>query len=185
MRYETITLTAPTVEPITLDEAKAQLRLTAFQTFDDAYISALIPVARDRAEQFCNRYFSAQEVKLIIYDGWAGSDLVLPVPVLASVDVVSYVNTYGVESVIAPGEYTFDPETRLLYASSGWPTDANAIKVTVTTGAPVEFEGAKQAMLMLITDLYELRTESVIGASVAENPAVNALLFQYRVNMGI
>lgn len=185
MRFETITLTAPTVEPITIDEARAQLRLTSLQTYDDAYISALIPVARDRAERYCNRYFTNQEIKIIAYDGWTATDLILPFPDLVSVGVVSYVNIYGVESVIDPADYTFDSDTRMLFAADGWPTDADSIKVTVTTSAPVEFEGAKQAMLMILTDLYELRTETVTGASVAENPAVCALLHQYRVNMGV
>jgi hypothetical protein len=56
MRYDVITVTPPTVEPITLDEAKAQLRLTSGFTADDPYITSLIPVARDRSEKYCNRY---------------------------------------------------------------------------------------------------------------------------------
>ncbi|GAG20059.1 unnamed protein product, partial [marine sediment metagenome] len=43
----------------------------------------------------------------------------------------------------------------------------------------------KQSILMVLTDLYELRTEAVVGVSVAVNPAVDNLMQPYRVNMGI
>ena len=62
---------------------------------------------------------------------------------------------------------------------------ASNLRVEIESRAPVEFEGAKQAMLMALADMYELRTTSVIGASVAENPAVKALLAPYRVSLGI
>ena len=53
--YTVTTITAPFAEPITLSEAKEQLRLTALFTADDAYIASLISVARDQAEKYCNR----------------------------------------------------------------------------------------------------------------------------------
>ena len=57
--------------------------------------------------------------------------------------------------------------------------------VEATTAAPVAYEAAKQSILMVVTDLYELRTEAVIGVSVALNPAVMNLMQPYRVNIGI
>lgn len=182
--YKTVLKVAPTVEPITLDEAKAQLRLTALQTFDDTYITALIPVARDRVESYTNRFFTTQQITIIWEAGFPVGDLSLPYPDLTSVDEVSYTDSSGVETMVDSGAYTFDSERQVLIADS-WPSDAVAIKIDVTTGAPLEFEGAKQAMLMMLTDMYELRTESVIGASVADNPAVTAMLYPYRVNLGI
>lgn len=182
--YKTVLKVAPAVEPITLDEAKTQLRLTALQTFDDVYISSLIPVARDRAENYTNRFFTEQQITIIWEAGFPVGSFFLPYPNLASVDEVSYTDTFGVESVVDSGSYTFDSERQVLIATS-WPSGAVSIKVDVTTGAPLEFEGAKQAMLMLLTDMYELRTESVIGASIADNPAVCNMLYPYRVNLGI
>ena len=71
-----------------------------------------------------------------------------------------------------------------MFPDTVWPVAVD-FRVTVTTAPPVELTGAKQAMLMTLTDMYELRTETVVAASVAVNPAVNMLLAQYRENMGI
>jgi len=43
----------PAVEPVTLDEAKAHLRVTIAD--DDGYIALLIPAARERVELFLRR----------------------------------------------------------------------------------------------------------------------------------
>ena len=189
MRYESIVVTAPSVEPISLSEAKAQLRLTSLFTADDTYISALISVARDRAEQYCNRFFSIQVLDLVYFDSFpvnsgVNGAIELPYSKLTSVDEVSYTDFDGAAVVIDSADYTFSSETKKLTPVSSWPSAVD-FKVTVTTAPPVEFNGAKQAMLMLLTDMYELRTETVVAASVASNPAVNMLLTQYRENMGI
>ena len=185
MRYETIVKTAPVTEPVTLAEAKDQLRLTSLFTADDAYITKLIPVARNRVEDYCNRYFTDQTV-LIVLKEWEieNGSIVLPFPDLVSVDSVKF-TANGAETTIDAGDYTFDPDTRRVYNATGWPTYAVEMKFEVTTAAPVEFEGAKHAMLMLVTDMYENRTESVVGTSVGTNPAVKAMLYPYRFNLGV
>ena len=183
MNFKTITVTAPAVEPITLVEAKEQLRLEAAFVLDDDYINALISVARDRAEQYCNRYFTAQEVALVSVQAFPASVLTLPYPDLTSVDAITYTDTDNDTQTFTA--FTFNSDTQQVIADDTFPTDAVNFKVVVTTAPPVEFVGAKQGMLMSLTDMYELRTESVLGVSVAVNPSVNLLLHQYRVNEGI
>lgn len=183
--YKTVLLVAPTVEPITLVEAKKQLRLTDLQTFDDDYITALIPTARDRAENYCNRFFTEQEITIVYESGFPLGILYLPYPDLQSVDSITYTDQEGDNYTVDVSDYTFDAERQSLTPSSAWPSGIVSFKVAVTTGAPLEFKGAKQSMLMMLTDMYELRTEAVVGASVAENLAVCALLYPYRVNLGI
>jgi uncharacterized phiE125 gp8 family phage protein len=183
--YETIVLTAPGTEPVSLAEAKDQLRLEDIFTLDDDYINALISVARDRAENYCNRFFTEQTVKLVHDGAFPLGDVVLPYPDLQSVDEVSYTDEDGSNNIIDTADYSFDSDTRKLRPSVSWPTGAVDCKISVTTGAPVEFNGVKQAILMIVTDMYELRTETVVAASLAENMAVNTLLTQYRWNMGI
>lgn len=183
MIYKTITVTAPTVEPITLTEAKEQMRLETSFTIDDTYISALVSVARDRAENYCNRFFTDQEIAIVYFEPFPLSVLTLPYPDLVSVDAITYTDTDNATQTFTT--FSFNSDTQQVIATDTFPADAVNFKVVVTTTAPVEFIGAKQAMLMNITDMYELRTESVIGVSVAPNPAVNLLLHQYRVNEGI
>ena len=63
--HKTIVVTPPRSEPVSLNEAKKQLRVTACN--DDEHISNLIKVSRDRVEKFCNRFFTTQTVD-IVYD---------------------------------------------------------------------------------------------------------------------
>ena len=64
----TLIITPPTTEPVTLEEAKEQLRIEAGFTADDDYINALISAARDRCESYCNQFFTAQDIAYL-YDG--------------------------------------------------------------------------------------------------------------------
>lgn len=190
MRYECVVKIAPTFEPLTLSEAKAQLRLTSGFTADDIYIQQLISVARDRAEYFCGRYFTAQTIAIVYYSGFPGGSITqasieLPYPDLTEILEVKYTSLSGVEAIVPATEYTFNADTKKITPVDAWPFDAIDITVTVITDKPREFDAAKQAILMILTDLYELRTETVMGESIAKNPAVNALLFKYRINMGV
>lgn len=185
-RFEVITLDSPDVEPVSLTEAKAQLRLTASFSADDTYITSLIPVARDRAEKYTNRYFTDSEIKIVYFGPFpASNNLLLPFPNLVSVDEITYLDGNNATIIISNSEYTFDSDTRTIYnVGSGWPAAQN-FKVTVVTAPPLEFEGVKQAILMMLTDMYETRTESVVGTIVSINPAVKAALAPYRFSIGI
>ena len=182
---DTILRVAPTTEPISLDEAKEQLRLESGFVLDDTYISGLIAAARDRAEKFCNRFFTEQQVTLVESGPFPPRTIDLPYPDLQTVDAVKYVDTDQTEQTVTPGDYSFDSDTGQLTAVDGWPSGAETIKIDVTTGAPVEFKGVKIAMLLMISDTYETRSEHIVGTTVATNPAVMANIYPYRWNLGI
>jgi len=181
--FKTVVVAAATAEPVTLVEAKEQLRLEPSFTLDDAYISSLISAARDRAESYCNRFFTEQVIKIVFDDGLPESEIVLPYPNLQSVDSLQYVKD-GALITIDAADYYADLDRQLITAAGSWPS-ADNYRLTVTTGAPSEISGVKQAMLLMITDMYELRTETVAGTSLANNPALQALLYPYRENLGI
>lgn len=58
---------APAVEPLSLAEAKAHLRVT--HADDDTLISALVKTAREMAEAFTGRAFITRNISLFL-DGW-------------------------------------------------------------------------------------------------------------------
>lgn len=62
----------PAIEPVTLDEAKAQLRVNT--TDDDDYITSLIAVAREDCEMYVGRAFLPQTWDFIIdtFPVWGG-----------------------------------------------------------------------------------------------------------------
>lgn len=65
--YRLNLITAPSVEPVTLTEAKDFLRVTG--TDDDALITSLIVVARTNAESYTRRAFITQTWQLL-RDNW-------------------------------------------------------------------------------------------------------------------
>lgn len=86
-----VIVTQPTVEPITLAEAKSHLRVDSDFTADDSLISGLIVAARQEAEQICRRALIKQTWKLAIDQ--------FPAPNMN----ISSANWYGPQWGIAPG----------------------------------------------------------------------------------
>lgn len=180
---ETIVRVAPTVEPVTLAEAKAQLRVELDFTFDDDHINSLISIARDRVEQYCNRFFTEKQIT-ILYTGSTPLLIDLQYPDLASVESVQYTDSDFVLQTIDDADYVVDVDQRRITFKTA-PDSSIDYRVNATTGSPVEFEGAKIGMLMMIADMYDLRTESIAGRTVNDNPAVLAAVYPYRFNLGI
>lgn len=83
---------AVAVEPITLAEAKAHLRV--YGADDDAYISGLlIPAAREMAEGRLNRTIR-RRTRVAAFRGW-GDNFVLSKPPFVSIDTITYVDEGG------------------------------------------------------------------------------------------
>jgi hypothetical protein len=178
---KTIVLVAPTVEPITLVEAKAQLRIESAFTEDDSYITALISVARDRCENYCNQFFTAQDIKML-FTGGIPTLVDLPYAGLSAISV-TYTDKDNALQTLAPAKYTVDTVNQTVTFTES--LDAINYQVLATTSAPVKIVGVQQAMKLMITDMYELRSETVVGVSIVENPAVKAILYPYRESLGI
>ena len=183
-------ITAPAVEPVSLSEAKEQLRIEDSFTLEDSLIQAYVSAARDHAEKYCNRSW-ALATFFATFSGFRGVDepLLMADPGIVSIDGISYVDAQGsVQTITA---YTFDADRQEIRPDGNWPTDATRIKVEYTAGAdasasPPEYvpEAVKVAILMLAADMYEIRTAQ-LTQSINENRAVAALLNPYRVEMGV
>lgn len=179
-------ITAPTVEPVTLAEAKAHLRIDG--TESDTEITAMISAARDAAEQYCNRYWAQTEIALTYDVLPATGPLHLPFPDVLTVDEITYLDADGVEQEITV--FTVDAFRQEVRVTE-WPV-GTAVRVAVTVGpdlsaSPADYipPGVKHAVLMLVADMYEVRTETITGTIVAKNAAVPMLLTPYRVGMGV
>jgi len=178
---KTVVVTAPVSEPVTLAEAKAQLRIEDSFTLDDDYISALISAARDRCESYCNQFFTEKGIEIIM-KGSASGTVFLPYPNL-TITSITYVDEDNATQTIAPGDCFYNTDTQELVFLVD--TNAQSFNVAATTAAPVELEGVKASIKMIVTDLYELRTETAVGVSLADNPAVKAMLYPYRLELGV
>jgi len=188
--------TAPTEEPISLEEAKRHLRLAvtagdaSSYNEEDGLLERLIATARGQAETSTGRALITQTWNLYL-DAWPAGDFIeVPLPPLVSATVTyrleddsGYDNTFSdvvVDTVREPGRIT-------LLDGYTWPTEdlytTNAIKVTFIGGyggaddVPYEI---KSAVLLMLSDLYENRGDVVVGTTIGKNDAADMLLLPYR-----
>src|ERR1700743_40270 len=96
----------PTIEPITLDEAKAHLKVDT--TDDDALIGAIISAARSKAEWNTGRAFITQGGPYAV-DGWPADNVFeLPFPPLQSVTSVTATALDDTATALDPATYQVD-----------------------------------------------------------------------------
>ena len=184
---------APSVGTVTLVEAKAHLRVDIKD--DDTLISALILAADGWVEGYLERSLITQtwEHTRDAFPWWAFE---LPFPPLQSITSIKYIDTDGVEQTFSSSLYLVDTSSTVGRVAPAWgevwPSTRNqmgAVTVTLTTGfgsAPSDVpQQIRQAVLLMVAQMYEHREPVVIGAPASEVPfTVKALLDPYRVYYG-
>lgn len=187
-----VIVTAPTVEPVTLEEAKLHLRVD--NTADDALILALIESARTMVEAITQRALITQTWDYKI-DDWPDTDYIrMPLPPLQSITSITYkLYTDGSTSTFASASYfavtSMIPGRAALKPGYTWPSEslypyqAIAVQFVCGYGAGGSYvpEPLKSALKLLIGHLYENR-EAVREKNVQALPwGVTHLLAPYRV----
>lgn len=185
-----VLLTGPAVEPVTLDEAKAHLKVD--HSYEDLLITSLITAARMHLELETRRVFITQ-TWLLILDAWPRRRaLTLPVAPLQAVDSVTVYDDGDTPVIVDAATYFVDaasvPPRLVLRASGAWPKPgraANGIEIQLTAGygdtASDVPQPLRQALLLSIAHWYERRETVVIGSSAVPVPnSVAALIEPYR-----
>ncbi len=182
-----LVLTAPpVVEPVSLAEAKAHLRVTHVD--DDGTISTLIVSARRRVE--------VKTGLRLITQGWSqfmdfwpcGGVVDLDVnPVSAVSDIIVY-GDLDAPSTVDPAHYFLDAASnppRVVFRQGRNPSPpgrrGKGIEVRLTAGfglAAAVPADLKQAVLLLVADAYAHRGDDSVRVML---PAVLELLNAYRV----
>lgn len=184
--------TGPNVEPLTVAEAKAHLRVD--HTTDDAHIESLIKAARLAAEKFQGRRYINQTYRY--YLNWfpAAGYIELPYCPLSSVTSITYEDENGDTQTLATSRYQVDTKSEpgRVYLEPGttWPRvepdRINAVTITYvvgygTTSASVP-ENVRHAIRLLVGDMYNHREDTVVGQQANELPmGVKSLLWQDRL----
>jgi uncharacterized phiE125 gp8 family phage protein len=173
-------VTGPTVEPISIAEAKDQCRIDI--TDDDVLIGSLIVAARRVAEMVLRRALITQTWDYVADAFPAGDRLVLPRAPLQSVTSITYVDSDDASDTVASGDYQVDtdsvPGRVVLKSGSTWPS----VTLRVANGVTVRFvagygddgddvpQEIRQAMLLMVGHWYENREDSVGVGNVQRIP---------------
>lgn len=185
-------VTDVTEEPVSLDEAKAHLRLDTDD--DDAYLAGCISAARIWVEGQTKRAILPQTWDYTIDGGWPYQDgfhrIVLPLNPVKSIAgtspevfSITYVDENGATQTLAQSQYTLVSRTHGSYIKPAygitWPSVRdvpNAVTVRFVAGdadnIPQELH---RAIMILACQYYEYR-ETGSGAP----HAVEALVSTYR-----
>lgn len=182
--------TLPPDEPLSLEEVKANLRVTSLD--EDDLIEGLIAAAREHVEQVTGLVLTAREVVQTAADfGRYGLDIrAWPI---RSITSVGYVDTHGTAQTLTSVGYVaslVQRPVRLVPAfGTAWPSLAGlpaAVVITLQAGyaTPVDVPAPiRQAMHLLVAHWYANRSAVIAGgqAAAVEVPmGVAALLASYR-----
>lgn len=177
-------LTPPTVEPVTLADAKLHLRVDTSD--EDALVTRLIKSAREECEHFTQRTIPTTTLGLYL-DAFPDGDLHLPSGPAQSITSVQYVNEAGSltalpSSVYALDDTQVDAALRLTWGS-GWPptrVQPNAVIVTYVAGFPACPESVRNWILLRVGTLYRFR-ETDSERVPLPAPFADRLLDEWRV----
>jgi uncharacterized phiE125 gp8 family phage protein len=152
----------PSVEPVSLSEIKAYLRLDAADTTFDSDLTALIKAARYAAEDFQNRAFMARTYDLAL-DAFPSMPLRVPMPSLVSVESIKYTDDDGVITTIPVTDYIIDQISepgRIAFAKGkSWPSvslqSVNGVVIRFVAGSGSAPENVKLAIKFFVGFRFE------------------------------
>lgn len=173
----------PGLDPLTLDEAKAQCRVEIGD--EDALIEGLIRSARGLAEAHCRRTLAVDATYRLTLDYEFPCRIDLPKPPLRAVVSLRYVDAAGDWQTLDPASYQVaDAEPAFIVPAYGlvWPAvrwQPAAIEVTYRAGygAAAEIPAtARQAVALLVGHYYANREAVTAGTMMPLPLAVESLL---------
>lgn len=179
-------VTAPSVEPFDVAEAKRHLRIADDVDEFDTDILALIAAVRSWGEVFTGRSFLPQTWDL--KGDCFPSVIVLPKPPVTGVTSITYIDTNGDSQTLSSALYTTDlpsgpyaPPGRIVPAyGQSWPSTRdmpNAVTVRFATGyadpdtVPANI---KAALKIRLNTLFEHR-EAVVVGTIASPVAIGGV----------
>lgn len=185
-----ILLTGPAVEPITLDEAKAYLRVDS--TAEDGLIQSLITAARLHTETLTGRALITQSWRLVLDDWPLGNVLIIPLGPLQQVTELRVYEDEDVLVIIAPTEYLVEtigvPARLAMRGHQSWPKPGRpigGIEIDITVGygdlADDVPRSLRQAILQIVAHWFVNREAVGLGVGAVHVPVtVDALIAPHR-----
>jgi uncharacterized phiE125 gp8 family phage protein len=181
-----ILLSGPAIEPVSVAEAKAWLRVELSE--EDALISTLITSARLVLEAYTRLLFIEQSWK-IVYDIWPeGHRIHIPLAPFISLDALNFYDSAGEPVVVPPADYMVDPApqcARILFKTA--PPQPGRTEAGIELRVKAGFGLARtdvpaplrQALMMLVARWFENRGDVAADATILPD-AIAPLVVPYR-----
>ena len=157
-------ITAPTLEPVTLAEAKAQCRVDSSD--EDALLAIYIASARESAEHITGRKFMQQTWEMQL-DEFPCNEIKLPFKNVTTIDSVKYLDATGTLTTINQANYTLLNDTLedwvILAYGQAWPVtydSAQAVRIQFKAGTTDVLQvpaGVRQWILLAVGLFYKNR----------------------------
>ena len=182
--------TAPTIEPVTLSDAKAHLNVDWDD--DDTLISNLITQGRKYVEDVTGRALITQTWELK-FDGFK-TEIKVPRPPLQSVSSITYQDESDAQQTLGASNYSVDTDSepgRIVESPTGnYPStydDLNVVTVTFIAGygdaASDVPEIFKQAIKLYIERMYDMPINAYGDA--LDNALVSMLMHEKIENIAL
>lgn len=150
-------VTPPTIEPLTLTEAKKQNFVASSDTIHDAELARLIQAAREQWESDTDSALLTQTLR-VTAENFRGDSIALPRRPIQSVTSITYYDSGDALQTLSSSIYTLDKSRRMVRRnwSQSWPdtyTRWDAVTVTYVAGftdRSLVPAISKQAMLLLV-----------------------------------
>ncbi|MDK9697792.1 MAG: head-tail connector protein [Siculibacillus sp.] len=184
-----ILIDPPAIEPVTLAEAKAHLRLTGSD--DDDYVAAMITAARIQVESATRRVLIDQTWRIYRDDWPSDGHVAIPIAPVKSIAAVTVYDADGEPTELAPTDRLLDvasqPARLVFTGAAPHPGRAvNGIEIDVVAGyGPSGLEvpqPLRLAVMTLVARWYEDReglAYGIVPSRVAA--AFEALVAPFRV----
>lgn len=155
--YRPILVTAPSVDAVTIEQAKKQCEIAESDTAHDEHLYQLIDRARDEFEADCDLCISSQTWKVYTDDMEDGMQLYKGP--IQSITSIKYYDTNNTQQTLSTSIYNFDSANRMirLQYNQLWPvatTRWDAWEITYLCGFSTIPPMAVQAMLILIEKYF-------------------------------
>jgi uncharacterized phiE125 gp8 family phage protein len=184
MQYSIEIVTAESVYPVTLTEAKTHLGVS--HSDHDTRINTIIAAACRLAESITWVTLGSRTLRMHM-DYF--EDCIIPRTPISAITSIKYYDLSNTLLTLASTEYSLDltsfPARVYFYSTPSTYVKLNAVQINMTAGHATIGDvdsGIKQAILMVIADMYDQRGSIIHGASSAPKMDYERLFMSFRKN---